>query len=60
MDPGPIDFVFPSWVPGSYTLRPIARNVGGLRAFAPASGSALPIERVDKAAHAAFRRDQTA
>ena len=34
--PGTIDVVFPSWVPGSYTIRPIARNVRG------AEGSSLP------------------
>ncbi|MCI4358682.1 MAG: PDZ domain-containing protein [Thermoplasmata archaeon] len=48
LDSGPIDVVFPSWVPGSYTIRPIARNVRGLRAVATPSGSALVTERMDK------------
>ncbi|HEV2166256.1 MAG TPA: M61 family peptidase, partial [Thermoplasmata archaeon] len=47
--PGPLDLVFPSWVPGSYTIRPIARNVRGLRGRSQPSGADLPISRVDKA-----------
>ena len=46
---GPIDVVFPSWVPGSYVLRPIARNVRGVRATSEPSGQPVTIVRVDKA-----------
>jgi predicted metalloprotease with PDZ domain len=45
---GPIDIVFPSWVPGSYVIRPIGRNVRGLRAQGPDGGPALPVERIDR------------
>ncbi|HEV2428725.1 MAG TPA: PDZ domain-containing protein [Thermoplasmata archaeon] len=45
---GPIDLVLPSWVPGSYSIRPTARAVGGLKASARPSGTPLSVERVDK------------
>jgi predicted metalloprotease with PDZ domain len=46
--PGPVDLVFPSWVPGSYAIKPYPRNVLGLRALDPGSGAELPVERIDK------------
>ena len=42
------DVVFPSWVPGSYTFRPIARNVQGLRARGRPSGAPLAADRREK------------
>ncbi len=44
-----IDVVFPSWVPGSYNIRAISRNVREVAASAGTAGTPVPVERIDKA-----------
>ncbi|MCI4348692.1 MAG: PDZ domain-containing protein [Thermoplasmata archaeon] len=47
--PGPsVDIVLPVWVPGSYVLRPTARNLRGMRAALAPTGPELPLERTEK------------
>jgi predicted metalloprotease with PDZ domain len=48
--PGPsVDLVLPSWVPGSYHILDYAKHVGPVRAVRPSDGSAVPVQRIDKA-----------
>ena len=44
-----LDLVLPSWVPGSYHIVNYVRGFRGLSARALPEGTALPVERVDKA-----------
>ncbi len=44
-----VDLVLPSWVPGSYHIANYARGFRGLRASQMPGGTAIPVERVDKA-----------
>ncbi|HUI38292.1 MAG TPA: PDZ domain-containing protein, partial [Thermoplasmata archaeon] len=46
--PGPVEIALPVWVPGSYVVRPIARNARSFRASALPSEAPLPIERIEK------------
>ncbi|MCI4350718.1 MAG: PDZ domain-containing protein [Thermoplasmata archaeon] len=44
-----VDFVLPSWVPGSYWIQEYVRNVRSFRASAEPGGTPLAVERADKA-----------
>ena len=45
----PVDLVLPAWVPGSYHIQDLARNVVDLSAADAEQGAPIPVRRVEKA-----------